>query len=383
MKKYAVVILLLGAFGATFCHAQTIRVTVTNRGAFVREGEVVALRWSELKKKLPSLDPQSAIVLDESGKDSLVLQNTERDLLFQADFKPKEARSFIIKNAPANRRHIESLVDGRFVLPREDYAWENDRIAFRMYGPAMAKDVNNGIDVWTKRVRYLIVQKWYKESEGSPLGKDTYHIDRGEGADFFSVGKSLGAGSCAIWKHGKVFQPGVFSSLRTLTNGPLRVSFELSYDSLDVQGTVYEQVMCITLDAGQNLNKIEVTYFGPVKNVGMEFACGLVKRKNTNIFRNKQECWISLWGPTNDDTVNGFLGTAVVLPPSAYRAMAEDNDQYLVVGKTRGGQMATYYAGAGWTRSGDFASMEDWNRYVEGFAQRVRSPLKIRMIVKK
>ena len=383
MKKDVAAIIVILAFGTALCHAQAIKVRVTNRAAFARERETVSLLWSGLNEKLPALDRNSVIVLDRRRRDTLVVQTTERELLFQADFKGKEAKTFFVTNGPPDRPQVRSLVDGRFVLPREDYAWENDRVAFRVYGPAMAKDVNNGIDVWTKRVRHLVVEKWYRESEGSPPGKDTYHSDRGEGADFFGVGRSLGAGGSGIWRSGRVFQPGVFSSYRTITNGPLRVSFELSFDSLDVQRTVYREVRRITLDAGQNLNKIEVTYVGPVENEAMEFACGLVKRKNTRIFRNEQKCWISLWGPTTDDTVNGSLGTALVLSPSAYKAMAEDDDQYLMVGETRSGQTTTYYAGAGWTRSGDFASVEDWNRYVERFAQRIRSPLSIRIAVKK
>jgi len=181
VKKDVAVIMMLLAFGTVLCHAQTIMVRVTNRAAFARESETVSLLWNELNKKLPSLDRNSVTVLDKRRKDNLAVQTTERELLFQADFKAKETKTFIVTNGPANRPQERSLVDGRFVLPREDYAWENDRIAFRMYGPAMAKDVKNGIDVWTKRVRHLIVEKWYKESEGSPPGKDTYHMDRGKG----------------------------------------------------------------------------------------------------------------------------------------------------------------------------------------------------------
>jgi Domain of unknown function (DUF4861) len=112
-----------------------------------------------------------------------------------------------------------------------------------------------------------------------------------------------------------------------------------------------------------------------------EFVCGLVKRKDAGISRNEEECWIGLWGPTNDDTVNGSLGTAVVMSPSPYKAMAEDNDQYLIIGKARSGQTVTYYAGAGWTRSGDFASVEDWNRYLVSVARKIRSPLTVTMTV--
>ena len=137
MKKDVAVILMLFGFGTVLCHAQTIMVRVTNRAAFAREKETVSLLWSELNKKLPSLDRNSVIVVDKRRKDSLVVQTTDRELLFQADFKAKETKSFTVTNGPSDRWQEPSLVDGRFVLPREDYAWENDRIAFRMYGPAL------------------------------------------------------------------------------------------------------------------------------------------------------------------------------------------------------------------------------------------------------
>jgi pectinesterase len=60
---------------------------------------------------------------------------------------------------------------------------------------------------------------------------------------------------------------------------------------------------------------------------------------------------------------------------------AEDSSQYLALGKTNGGSTFSYYAGAGWTRSGDFATVEDWNRYLDTFAVRVRNPLLISVSV--
>ncbi len=382
MVKTSSATLFLALLIAGCGDARVLDVTITNHEAYPREGEIVAFPWNELRAKLPSLEPEKVVVEEEPGAGTLIVQNTGQDLLFRVNLKAGESRSVIFKNGPQGRARDQSLVDGRFVLPREDYAWENDRIAFRVYGPALANEVRNGIDVWTKRVRYLIVEKWYRESEGSPPGKDTYHIDRGEGADFFSVGKSLGAGGCAIWQDGKIHQPGVFSSYKTVANGPLRVSFELTYDSLNVQGTVYKQVEQITLDAGQNMNRIDVTYLGPAQDAELEIACGLVKRKNTQIYRSVERSWISLWGLTNDDTTNGSLGTAVVIPPSSYKAMVEDSTHYLIIGKVRSGRTFTYYAGAGWSRSADFASAEDWNSYVDRFAGRIHSPLSVTMMVK-
>ena len=57
--------------------------------------------------------------------------------------------------------------------------------------------------------------------------------------------------------------------------------------------------------------------------------------------------------------------------------MNEDSVQYLIIGKAGKEKGFTYYSGAGWTRSGDFASAEEWNNYLDTFAQQLQSPLKI------
>ncbi len=49
-----------------------------------------------------------------------------------------------------------SLVQARFVPERmDDFAFENDKVAFRVYGPALKNSQeNNGTDCWLKRVDY-------------------------------------------------------------------------------------------------------------------------------------------------------------------------------------------------------------------------------------
>ncbi len=80
----------------------------------------------------------------------------------------------------------------RFVPERvDDFAWENDKIAFRAYGPALHdKAEDSGFDCWLKRVDYPIINKWYKENAA---GK-SYHKDYGEGYDPYKAGSSRGCG---------------------------------------------------------------------------------------------------------------------------------------------------------------------------------------------
>ena len=269
-----------------------------------------------------------------------------------------------------------SVVCGLYALPRQDYAWENDRIAFRVYGPALAAEVNNGIDVWTKRVRYPIVAKWYKEAESSPPGKDSYHHDQGEGADFFAVGRSLGAGGSGLWQEGRVVQPGVFASWKTLANGPVRVGFALTYKWL-VDGDSLTEEKVISLDAGENLNRIEVRFSGPHPGKKLAIVCGLVKRANTRASHSQGGCLLSLWGPTIEDSLAGALGTAVVFPSGGCTGYNEDKEQHLMIGESRVGAAFVYYAGAGWTGNGGILTEKDWAAYLDRFVLRQHIPLEI------
>jgi pectinesterase len=368
----------LFSLNTSSARSKELRVHVSNPSSFARYNETISLSWKSLTTKFPLLKKENTVVVDANSGNELLSQLIDGEFLFQSGFEPNETKSFIVKNAES-KADKQSLVDGRFVEPRQDYAWENDRIAFRMYGPALAKEVNNGIDVWTKRVRHLIVQKWYKGEEDTGAAKISYHVDHGEGADFFSVGKTLGAGSCGIWHNEKVYQPGVFSSYRTIANGPIRLVFELTYDSLIVEGKRFKEVKRITLDAGQNLNKVEVIYFGEMPDEEIQSVVGLVKRKGVAFAKDDKECWMSLWGLTNADTVNGSLGTGVVIVSSTFVHFREDKEQYLAVVKARVGRPFTYFTGAGWTRSGDFSTEQDWKNYLSSFAQSQRAPMKIRV----
>jgi hypothetical protein len=372
-------LLLLANSGLT----QTLTVTVENPSRFERKSETIAISLEQIVAKLPAADADKLVVAESKGGKILLSQVCEGELLFQSDFRARERKSFLINQSHDTPSIMQSFVDGRFVLPREDYAWENDRIAFRMYGPALAKDVNNGIDVWTKRVRSLIVGKWYKESEGAPPGKDTYHEDRGEGADLFSVGKTLGGGGSGIWLDGKLHQPGVFSSQRTIANGPIRVVFELTYDGWDIAERRLREVKRISLDAGSNLNRIHVTLQGLDPNDSLLVACGVVKRANTTFSNNSKNAWVSLWGLTTADSVNGYLGTGIIVPQSRFAGFAEDNNHYLALGTLDAQATFVYYSGAGWTRSGDFANEKNWKEYLDLYTQRLRTPLKIIITTKR
>ena len=83
--------------------------------------------------------------------------------------------------------------------------------------------------------------------------------------------------------------------------------------------------------------------------------------------------WFRTWEPVKDGT--GEFGCAVVLDPASIDDVAVADGNQVVIAR----QPARYWAGAGWDKSGDFAGVADWDRYVEQWAKRVASPLKVQV----
>ncbi len=350
--------------------------SVTNPIALARHSETVSIDLRGLFQHHPALKGKALCILEK--KKVLVSQSIDNDqdgvddeLIFQSAFTPKETKRFSVHPAEEEPQ-FTAVTDCRYVLPRADLAWENDRIAFRIYGSVLAGNVDNGTDVWTKRVRYPIVKKWYDGEEQTP--KIVYHEDHGEGADFFSVGRSLGAGSAGLVWNGKLVQPGLFNNFRIITTGPIRSSFEVYYTTMMLDSFPVLIVKHVTLDAGEQLNAVTERYITAVKNNSLILRTGLVKRKGVMLNRSADGRILSLWGPVNADAVNGNLGTAVILARDNVSA-SDDTVHFYLSSSFAPQQQVTYYSGAAWSRMGDITGEQQWNGYLEDFLKRIGAPL--------
>ena len=264
-------------------------------------------------------------------------------------------------------------------MPRDDVAWESDRIAFRIYGQGLWKvdSLNSsGIDVWVKRVRDPIVEKWYG------AGHDSYHRDTGEGADFFDVGQTLGVGGTAIWKNGMLYRAANFKGWRVIANGPVRAIFELEYEPWNADGLVVTETKRVAIDAGSNLNRVTSIFRTATGAGDIPFTTGLVKRKGVIGSESKARswAWLTHWGLMSPkDGGHDQLGIAVMLPRERVDDWKETDTHYLAISHAKSGELVTYYFGAGWTGSGDYRDITDWWNYLDAFAQRVGTPLVLTM----
>jgi len=353
------------------------RLDATNRLDQARPSETVEVPAAALAPRLRPQDLATLAILDAAGRPILSQAVDENGdgvpdrLVFQADFAPSEKKVFTLR--PGERRPYlreDFRVYGRFVRERfDDFAWENDRIAHRMYGPALEtweKEplTSSAVDVWSKRTRRLVVNDWYLV--------DDYHHDHGEGGDFYSAGKSRGCGGSGVFADGRLFVSRNFQTSRVLANGPIRLVFELAYAAWDAGGVRVSEKKRVTLDAGSNLNRFESDHSIPGGRTPV-WAAGIKKAKDADVRAEAARGWLRTWEPVAGAA--GNLGCGVVAEPGSIDRVTEADGNVLVISKD--GAPARYWAGFGWDRSGDFASREDWDLYLEQAARRLRSPVTV------
>jgi pectinesterase len=384
MLTGVIAIVFVSAAAQSQSGARTARLGVRaeNTLAIARADETISLPWSTVTAAVRDARAGRVRVLDDHGAEAVsqVVDNDgdgkSDELIFQASFWPGEVKGFSVEAAPPDSK-AKSRAFVRHDEPRDDVAWESDRIAFRIYGEGLKKTSSamssNGIDVWPKSVHALVVEKWYAK------GHDEYHVDTGEGADFFDVGETLGAGGTALWRNDSIFRADNFKAYKIIANGPLRAIFELRYDPWSAPGITVSETKRISVDAGQNLYRAE-SMFRSTDAAEIPYAIGLVKRPGMRGTESRDSAWawLSGWGPVSPKNGgHGELGTAVLLPRERLIDWKETGNHYLAIARARSGVPVVHYIGAGWTASGDFPTPQSWWAYLDTFAARLANPIKV------
>lgn len=278
------------------------------------------------------------------------------------------ATCLLIGGCAQHSDDTSTVVQARQVPERlDDFAFENDKVAFRFYGPAL-KDAaeNNGADCWLKRVDYPIIDKWYREhSEGK-----SYHEDTGEGYDPYHVGASLGCGGVALWQSNaedKLHQPNVYQRVDIIEKTPEKVVFELEYhwQEADVR-----EIKRITLQKGDQLYKAESRFTKSGVPAILDVAVGVTTHNGkADVSANDYQNIVSTW-----ENIDGSgLGTAVILPyDNAVQFVHLQSDETdrshgVVVTTTDSDGRLTYYAGFAWQKAGDITSHSEWQDYTKSF----------------
>ena len=375
MKKiafsfFASLLLFSGAFAQR-------SVVVTNTSGFDRKAEMVELKPCGLrlcfKKKTYILKNENNLEIPYQ-----VVYNGKKKpqvVIFQANVKANGSATYTFtEGKPAI---VKPKTAARFVPERkDDFAWENDIAAYRMYGPALAKEnPSNGVDFWVKRTDEVFMDKMYKDELQNKL---SYHTDRGQGMDCYKVGHTLGCGGIAPYVSDSLWVGNHFDSYKVLEVGPLRSTFTLTYDSVKVGNVYYKQVITITTTAGSMLNKAVVKFSGPKQK--MELAAGIFLHDGKgNLQLNDangtaayaEEAISEFKEPSGRNYVGVFI-------PSKVNASRKKGEHALIMSNYTVGKSFTYYFGGGWNKW-IYPTDEDWFTAINQFSDNLKNPLKIKI----
>ncbi|WP_339711613.1 DUF4861 domain-containing protein [uncultured Kriegella sp.] len=381
-------IVLSLCFGCAEKSEKSKQILVKNTLNIDRSAETVSLDLNSLDLMGETVNLDALGIVDAETQKSLVVQVVDSDsdgtldaLLFQPEVKALSEKTFKVVQRDSMSLEIEDRCYSRFVPERtDDYAWENDRVAFRTYGPTAQKMVedgvkggtlSSGIDAWLKRVDYPIINKWYKkelETDGS------YHKDTGEGLDNFHVGPSRGVGGTAVKVDTTYYTSRNYVSWKTLYNGPIRTSFILNYATWDAAGNQISEEKHISLDYGSNLSRFEI------KVNGIDtLSAGLTLHENDGeVAINEEKSWLSYWEPHEDSE----LGTGIVVPKGTmigheHYVTDKADESNLFAHLKVADQKVVYYAGFSWKKSGQFETKKAWEDYLGDFAEKINSPLEV------
>ncbi|MGC1966178.1 MAG: DUF4861 family protein, partial [Candidatus Acidiferrales bacterium] len=384
-----------------FENAKPLAIEVTNPAQFYRHSETVEMSLTLLADR--GLRSTNLAVMDGLGSRILDSQIYAREpgrpldtLIFQTDLAPGETRTYYLMDLSALAAVPQPIVKtyARQISERDgDMAWESDRIAHRVYHQDLIPaegTVSSGVDVWVKRTRALVINKWYKNGD--------YHNDHGEGLDDYRVGRSRGCGGLGIWDGHTYYVSSNYRSARIITTGPVRSEFEVTYDAWDAGEGEISETRRIRIDAGSNMTRVESMFAGSHRPK-FEVGIGIAQRPaNGAIAKNQEEGWMSYWQPADRD--RGNIGCAIVLPDKIEEFATESAtlpkltepelvtpsneglpavSNLLAITPAEAGKPFLYYLGAGWSKSGDFTAETDWENYVRQFVAGLRTPLKVNL----
>ena len=369
-----------------------IEVNVANTLNISRISETIEVDCQKISILLEKYSTDQIMVTD--GRTNEILQTQFIDLngddipdqlIFQSDFNPNESKHFHIEGTleKIDKPESEIRTFARFVPERiDDFAWENDKVAFRTYGPRAQEitesgepggTLSSGIDCWLKRVDYPIINKWYKQDLEEGI---SYHEDQGEGLDNYHVGASRGTGGIGIWMDGQLATSKNYKTWKIIANGPIRTIFELDYGTWEAGDLKVDEVKRISIDLGSNLFKNTLLIGNPddLPNIAMGIT---LHEKTGEVKIEKEAGWFRYWEPYFDSE----FSAAIVVDPAQiqeaidHRVEAADLSNLLVVCDPA--EELTYYAGFAWGKSKQFELPEGFDKYLSDYSRRLASPLMI------
>ncbi len=423
--------MLLASAGSNYCHAQQATIVVSNPTSTPRT-ELISLNMSEVKAKLGNATHKKGeayIVKNKQGQQIGSQITHDGLLLIDASVRPHGSATYYVSIGKPYQQKVYAT-GALYKIRKDDIAWENDRCAYRVYGPALQKtgERSFGTDIWVKNTPDTVVyERYVKDMNGNIKGdkidakvralkkqekveKNTakaaalakqikalqaesretdiltsFHLDHGNGLDPYRVGATLGLGAPSLMVGKNQVLPYCYKDYRILDNGPLRFTVELTYNPStvgDMKNVVEHRI--ISLDKGSNFNKMTVWYDG--LTTPTDFATGFPIHEEDTETKTFAKDYVSYADPTDNVEVNNSQVYVGILFPKGidhtyYQLFDKKHDGATghALGLKRGlknQEKYSYYFGAAWSKY-DIRSYAEWQIRIKDYLDALKNPLKV------
>ena len=420
--------MLLALAGSNYCHAQQATIVVSNPTSASRT-ELISLSMNEVKAKLGNAAPKKGeayIVKNKRGQQIGSQITHDGFLLIDASIRPHGSTTYYVSIGKPYQQKTWTT-GALYKIRKDDIAWENDRCAYRVYGPALQKtgERSFGTDIWVKNTPDTVVyERYIKDMNGNIKGDKidakvralqkaeknaakaaalakqikalqtesretdiltSFHLDHGNGLDPYRVGATLGLGAPSLMVGKNQVLPYCYKDYRILDNGPLRFTVELTYNPStvgDMKNVVEHRI--ISLDKGSNFNKMTVWYDG--LTTPTDFATGFPIHEEDTESKTFAKDYVSYADPTDNIEVNNSQVYVGVLFPEGidhtyYQLFDKKHDGATghALGLKRGlknGEKYSYYFGAAWSKY-DVRSYAEWQIRIKDYLDALKNPLLI------
>ena len=343
---------------------------------------------SAQRSELVAIDAEALGI--EAGKGVIVrdVSNIERPtqwthdgkLLMEVHVRPHGEAVFTLQ--PGTPAAFRSWVDGRQYPERlDDIAFENDRIGFRIYGPAMQKkgEKGYGYDLWVKRTTEFVLGELYRNDP-----RLSFHLDYGKGVDCFAVGPTLGCGTPAILQNGEIRFPWCYETYKILDKGPLRFTVQVDFPMTD-DGITEHRILSI--DKGSNFVESTVWYAECPRQTGkrlppkghFDVLAGFPIRSAGAETVVKGDNYIQYADPTIEpDRYQTQVYVALLFPDQEVDIDVVQQHAVGILRRYTSNQRFHYYIGAAWSEF-DVRSQNEWQCRINGFLQAKKQPLVVKI----
>ncbi|MFT4156048.1 DUF4861 domain-containing protein [Parafilimonas sp.] len=414
-------IILAFTFLLAGCAGKSFQFTVTNPSNHARQNELVVLSRADIEKKM-AVDKGFSVIDANNNPVITQLDDLDKDgkwdeACFLYSFKPNETITFTTSDnnvdSAASLAHVrlrKKITDTTFGddIPKEtmplhnpptDFskqplplyltegpAWENDKVAFRLYF-----DTRNGKDIFGKTEPALVMDTVGANANNS------YHELSHWGMDILHAGNSLGAGSLAFKVDGidSVIRLGgenvSSETYEKLADGLLRAVFKITY-----QFTIKDKPVTITDETsiwgGQYFYQSKITASGMPGGVALQTGMADFYENTSGHFVKDSAAVLYSYGKQSENHDN--LGMAIIVPAKTFTAIdtlpkeivtgklayvQKVYDSYITGQAISDEQPATYRFYAAWEKSNNqFSNPEGFKSYITGQADNFSNPVAIR-----